>query len=109
MTNLEAIQGYALLNYPMDDATYNVQLVNAGLDPADTYSAGNQGAVELCISDIVLILITSAKTISDDGYSVVLQDLTNLWALRRFYRNKWGLPDDTPSSNPILRNRTTAW
>ena len=108
MTNLEAIQSYALLNYPMDEATYKVQLINADLNPDAEYSKDNQRKIELCVADIVLILITSAKTVSDDGYSIGMQDLTQLWALRWFYRNKWGLPDDNPTKI-TLKDRTNAW
>lgn len=107
MTNLEAIKAKAILNYPIDDNTYTVALIDAGLNPSDNYT--DQRTVDLCIADLVLTILSGAKQIQDDGYSVTLFD--DLWKLRAFYRRKWGLPDDRPSDvkTPILKDATSKW
>jgi hypothetical protein len=109
MTNLQVLQGSAGLNYPIDDETYEANLVKNGLLPTDTFIVGNQRGIDLAISDLALTLIFSAKKISDDGYSVELQSIDDLWDLRWWYRHKWGLPDDRPIKGPVLRDRTGAW
>lgn len=109
MTNLEAIKAYSLLNYPVDENTYSLHLINVGISPTDEYSKENQKDLELCVSDLILMLISSAKSISDDGYSVTMQDVPNLWKLRTFYRSKWELEDDTPNDKPILKDGSFKW
>lgn len=110
MTNLEMLKASAALNYPIDDSTYSANLVKNGLVPSEDFNKDvDSRSLELSISDLALTLIFSAKTVSDDGYSVSLQDIADLWTLRAFYRKKWGLPDDTPDKTPKLYNATNKW
>lgn len=102
MTNLEMIANSGALNYPIKDATYSVALTKNGLTPSSEYSVNDEKSLELAISDLALTLIFSAKKIMDDGYSVELQDVPSLWKIRRFYRVKWGLDDDTPIEGEII-------
>jgi hypothetical protein len=109
MTNLEAIKAKGMLNYPVDDNVFIVGMMDAGIDPNGTYSASNSQAIELCMADLCLILISSAKQVQDDGYSVTMQDIASLWKLRWYFRKKWGLPDDTPIEGAVLKNATFKW
>lgn len=109
MTNLEMLQASGGLNYPIDDATYRSELIKNGLDPDAEFDSVNQRAFDLSIADLALTLIFSVKKIMDDGYSLELQDVASLWSLRRYWRNRWGLPDDTPDDKPILRNKSYLW
>lgn len=103
MTNIQAIQSYGLLNYPVKKETFELSLINAGLNPNEEYVASNQRPIELCVADLLLMLITSARIVSDDGYKVEMQDITELWRLRAFFRTKWGLSDDTPITGNVIR------
>lgn len=109
MTNLQAIQSYALLNYPIGEGTYRIALINADLDADAAYTKGDQEAIELCVADLILVLISSANEISDDGYSVKMTDIPSLWRLRYYYRSRWGLPDDAPTEQPIIVNLSNQW
>lgn len=109
MTNLEVLQASAGLNYPIDVATYEANLIKNGLNPNDEYVTANERGIDLAISDLALTLIFSAKKISDDGYSVELQSIADLWALRWFYRRKWGLPDDNPNQMTLSGAPTYRW
>ena len=109
MTNLQVLQGSAALNYPIDESAFMASLVKNGIEPAGEFTQDNQEAIDLAISDLALTLIFSVKKLQDDGYSVELQDISALWALRAWYRKKWGLPDDSPSNGPVLRDASSKW
>lgn len=111
MTNLTAIQSKALLNYPVEETVFILALEEAGLVAESQYVAEtNQRALELCIADILLTLITSAKQISDDGFSVTMADVPELWRARNRWRAKWGLADDTPTTDqPIITDLSKFW
>lgn len=109
MTNLEVLQGSAALNYPIEEGTYKAALIKNNVNPDEDYTSVNEQGVELAISDLALTLIFSAKKLMDDGYSIELQSISDLWLIRRWYRLKWGLPDDTPSTNPVLRDVSSKW
>ena len=109
MTNLEVLQGSGALNYPIDESAFRANLTKNGLDPDAEFTIGNQKGIDLAISDLALTLIFSAKSISDDGYSVSLQDVKSLWDLRWYYRHKWGLPDDRPGVPKLDGSPTYKW
>lgn len=109
MTNLQVLQGSAAFNYPIDETAYRTALIKNNVNPDDAYVSGNLEGVELAISDLALTLIFSAKKIMDDGYSVELQSIDDLWSIRRWWRSRWGLPDDSPVSGPILKDASSKW
>lgn len=109
MTNLEILQGSAALNYPIDEETFKANLIKNGLQPDDEFDVANQRGLDLAISDLALTLIFSVKKLSDDGYTVELQDINSLWNLRWFYRNKWGLPDDRTGVPTLSGKPTYKW
>lgn len=109
MTNLEAIKAKGMLNYPVDDNVFLVGMVDCGVSPSEEYTANNTRVVELCLADLCLILISSAKQVQDDGYSITMHDVPDLWKLRAFYRGKWGLEDDTPYEGAVLKDATWKW
>lgn len=86
MTNLEAIQA-KVNNYPIDQNTFEVALIESGLNPDDDYVGGIKfdfGMVKLIVS-----LLTSAKRISEGGYAVEL-DTSALKNMLDYYLNLWG-------------------
>lgn len=103
MTNLEAIKVKVGLNYPIDDATFEVAVTESGIDPDAEFTGGK--SFDMALISILLSLIGSAERISEGGYTVQL-NLDALTRLLTYLRNKWNLPDYT---QPKLRNRTFLW
>lgn len=97
------LKASAALNYPIDDTAYTAALSRNNVDGAMPYdNATGAKAIDLSIADLALTLIFSVKKLMDDGYTVELADIAELWRLRRFYRHRWGLPDDEPVDKPII-------
>lgn len=108
MTNLEILQSTAGLNYPLEEVTYIATLVQNDLDPNGEFTSANQKGIDLSKADLILTLLSSVKKLMDDGYSIEAQDIADLWRLRWYWRNKWGLPDDEPVKPfPTLSGRST--
>lgn len=102
MTNLEAIQA-KVNNYPIDEATFGVALIESGLNPNDTFVGGKSfdwGMVKLIVS-----LLTSASKISEGGYTVEL-DLNAFQNLLNYYLNLWGWRNPM---NPRLKDGSFKW
>jgi len=109
MTNLEILQGSAAFSYPIEESVYTAALIKNDVVPNSTFNPDCQKGIDLAISDLALSLIFGVKKIQDDGYSVEMADISELWKLRAWYRSKWGLPDDSPASGPILKNASNKW
>lgn len=109
MTNLEILQGSNGLGYELTQQQYEAALTKNGLVPSDEYVAENAKAIDLAISDLIPVLITAYKKLQDDGFSIEMQSISDLWALRAWYRAKWGLPDDRPTTGAKLYNATIKW
>lgn len=113
MTNLEFIKASAAINYPIEDETFNVCLIGNDLIPTAQYSKStDEKSMDLSVADVALKVIFGAKKLMDDGYTIELQDIDDLWDLRWYYRNKWGLPDDRPKDDtkfPTLRDGSFKW
>lgn len=103
MTNIEAAKGLIGANYPFDEYTYENGLAYAGLDPNELYVKGK--AFDLAMADFILWLATSAKRISEGGYTVEI-DATALLQVRSLLLRKWGLDD---GQGPRLRNKSWLW
>jgi len=103
MTNLEAIEARIGLNYPIEDATFEVAVVESGVNPDDTFTGGK--SFDMALIAIIDTLIGSAERISEGGYTVQL-NLDALYRLRSLLSRKWGLPD---LSQPYLIDRTNRW
>lgn len=102
MTNLEAIQA-KVNNYPIDDATFEVALIESKLDPNTEFVGGKAfdwGMVKLIVS-----LLTSASRISEGGYTVEL-DMNALRGLLNYYLNLWGWRNPM---NPKLKDGSFKW
>lgn len=103
MTNLEAIEARIGLNYPIEDATFEVAVVESGVNPDDMFTGGK--SFDMALIAIIDTLIGSAERISEGGYTVQL-NLDALYRLRSLLSRKWGLPD---LSQPYLIDRTNRW
>lgn len=103
MTNLEAAKSLIGSNYPFDEYTYENGLAYAGLDPNEVYVKGK--AFDLAMADFILWLSTSAKRISEGGYTVEI-DVAALLKVRSLLLRKWGLDD---GEGPRLRNKSWLW
>ena len=103
MTNLEAIQAKVGLNYPIEDATFEIAVVESGIDPDAEFTGGR--AFDFAFIAIIDSLLASAERISEGGYTVQL-NLDALFRLRSLLYRKWGVPD--PSA-PYLVDRTNRW
>lgn len=102
MTNLEAIQA-KVNNYPIDKSTFEVALIESGLNPNATFVGGKSfdwGMVKLIVS-----LLTSASRISEGGYTVEL-DMTALRELLNYYLNLWGWRNPM---TPKLKDGSFKW
>ena len=109
MTNLEVLQGSAALSYPIEASAYEIALIKNDVVPNAQFNVDCQKGIDLAISDLALSLIFGVKKIQDDGYSVEMADIPALWKLRAWYRSRWGLPDDSPVSGPILKDASSKW
>lgn len=108
MTILEALKAAVGLNYPVDDLTYQKTLTDKDLDPAGTYDSTFTKPVELCAASIVLVLLGSAESIREGGYSISLGDKDALFKLYNYYVDKY--PDDLqPLPKPTISNKTYLW
>lgn len=102
MTNLEAIQA-KVNNYPIDDATFQVALIESGLNPTDEFKGGK--AFDLGMVKLIVSLLTSASRISEGGYTVEL-DMTALRELLNYYLNLWGWRNPM---TPRLKDGSFKW
>ena len=103
MTNLEAIKAKIGINYPIDDATFEVAVAEANIDPNAEFTGGK--SFDFAFISILNSLLASAERISEGGYTVQL-NLDALFKLRSFLYRKWGIPD--PSSAYLI-DRTNRW
>ncbi len=103
MTNLEAIKAKVALNYPIEDATFDVAVAESGLEPDDTFVGGR--SFDFAFIGIIDSLLASAERISEGGYTVQL-NLDALFRLRSMLYRKWGVPD--PSAAYLI-DRTNRW
>lgn len=103
MTNLEAIQAKIGLNYPIDDATFEVAIAESGIDPNAEFKGGRN--FDFAFIAIINSLLASAERISEGGYTAQL-NLDALMRLRSFFYRKWGVPDP---NGAYLVDRTYMW
>lgn len=110
MTNLEALQ--AQLQYPLKASAFQVALLNQSVTGSDQYSpenAENRKGVDLALADLILIMITAPKTISELDFSLGKEDADNLLALRSLISKKYGLPDGLEQQAPVIQDVTYLW
>ena len=103
MKNLEAIEASIGLNYPIEDATFQMAVAQSGIDASADFTGGK--SYDLALIAIIDTLIGSAERISEGGYTVQL-NLDALYRLRSLLTRKWGLVDPTQA---YLVDRTNRW
>lgn len=104
MTNLEALK--AIVQYPLDDNSFKLALLNRDLLETGTYGATDLKKLELSKADC-LATILSTPTISEGGYALAH---TNKGEVRkemeRLYQ-KWGESHNV--SGPVIKDATNQW
>lgn len=104
MTNLEALK--AIVQYPLDEDSFKLALINRSLTETDTYSASNLKKLELSKADC-LATILSTPTTTEGGFAL---SHTNKGELRkemeRLY-SKWGEKKNV--SGAVVKDATNQW
>lgn len=103
MTNLEAIQAKIGMNYPIDSHTFEVALIESGIDPTADFEGGKP--FDWAMVKILVSLIGSAERISEGGYTVEL-NLDALWKLLSWYLSIWGWRNPL---EPRLKDGSCKW
>lgn len=104
MTNLEALK--AIIQYPLDEDSFKLVLINRSLTETETYSASNLKKLELAKADC-LATILSTPTIAEGGMQL---SHTNKGEVRkemeRIY-TKWG--ESKNVSGDVVKDATNQW
>jgi len=100
MTNLEAIK--AKVNYPLDDNSFKLALMDRGLTDTDTYSSANKRSLELAQADC-LVTIISSPNISENGFSISLSDKASLKGIASGIYQKWGVVDPSKPTAKFIQ------
>ena len=103
MTNLEAIK--AIVQYPLDDTSFELALLNRDLTGSDAYSKSNLKGLELAKADC-LVTIISSPDISESGYDISHSDKEQLKKIASALYRKWGVYD--PYGGVII-DATNQW
>ena len=103
MTNIEAVKALIGTNYPYDEESFINGLVMSGLDPNSKFISGKVS--DIAFADFILFLVTSAKRISEGGYTVEI-DIDALFRVRSILLGRWGIPD---GEGATLRDQSYLW
>lgn len=103
MTNIEAIR--AKVAYPLEDNTFELALIDRGLNTTDEYLPVNRRALELAQADCLIVLISSAS-ISEGSYRLSISDKAELRKTAQALYLKWGEPNPFESK---VQDITDLW
>ena len=96
MTNLEAMKN--IINYPLKDGSFIIALQRAGINPTEEFNPADAKALDIASSWLILTVLTSAKSVSEGGYSITYADRDSLLKARSLLLSYWDLPDTEASS-----------
>ncbi|MCZ4244975.1 DUF6706 family protein [Pedobacter punctiformis] len=102
MTIKEALT--STVNFPLPDNRINKALIDAELVGTSDYDKSNERSVDLCMSGLLLTLITSADTTEDD-VSIKLPSRDVLLSVYSALRKKWGEVDELAPVKPTVTQR----
>ena len=104
MTNLEALK--AIVQYPLDDSSFKLALINRSLAEADNYTASNLKLLELAKADC-LGAILSSPDIAEGGFQLTHGNKEQLQKeMGRLYA-KWG--ESQNIAGPRINDATNRW
>lgn len=106
MTNLEALQSIAGINYPMDANIYLKALIDNKIISTEDYVLENERSIDLCFAGILKTQIT-AVDIKEGGYQVTNADRNAMIEILNGIYAKYGLPLFTVGSK--INNASNLW
>lgn len=106
MTNLQALQSIAGINYPLDANIYLKALIDNSIDGTGMYVAENEKGIDLCFAGILKSQIVSVD-IKEGGYQVTNADRNAMLTVLNGIYQKYGLP--LFSLGPKIRNASNLW
>jgi hypothetical protein len=71
----------SMINYPLDEGSFDAALTRFGLDGNSLYSQDNVKALDICAAWLILIVCTSGN-VSEGGYSLSTGDKASLLKTR---------------------------
>lgn len=104
MTKKEVLK--AKFGFPVKDAAIDVVLIDAGLTGSDDYTADNLQEIELCLADLIFLILLSPRSVSEGGFSYSAGTIKELSALRSLILRKYGKTDDV---GPQATDASNLW
>lgn len=103
MTNLEALKA-KVAGYPLDDNTFEVALLDRGLDSKGDYT-GVSREFELAQADVYVVLLTVVN-VTEGGYQISMTEKSNFKSYASGIYSKWNVPNPLSDKDvtPIVKN-----